>query len=111
MIELNDLIVLGLVSVATSLIISVVVAWVARGIRDRDVNSLYKRVESLEMSEKGNIGNAKRAEKNERRNAAMMEALGVLNNPEIKPEDKQKHLLGLAAKYPDVAIDLVKKGI
>lgn len=107
--ELNDLVLIGLVSVTISAIIGVLIAWIARGIRERDVGRLEMRVESLEMSRKGDLGNSKRAEKAERMQMAMVEVAAIMKNPEIA--DKQGAIMQLAMKYPDIAMDLLKKGI
>ena len=50
-----------------------------------------------------------KAEKGQRIQLALIEAAQIMKNEEIPKEEKTKALMGLAAKYPDVALDLVKK--
>lgn len=78
-------------------------------VRDYRITKLEDAVESIRMGENSARGNAKRAEKAERMQQAMVEAASIMKNDEIK--DKQAAVLNLALKYPDIAMDLVKKGI
>jgi len=107
--ELTDIVLLGLLSCVISSTVCIICALIVRSIRDRDVNTLYGRVESIEMHIRGGIGNQKRAEKAERMQMAMVDAAHIMKDEKIT--DKQQALLALALKYPEIALDMIKKGI
>lgn len=105
--ELTDLVILGMLTTIISAFVCVIAAFVTHSIRNRDVNALYSKIESLEMMIRGNIGNQTRAAKAERMEAAMLEAGQIMQDPNIT--DKKAALIQLAGKYPDVALSIGKK--
>jgi len=107
--ELNDLIVLGVLTTVISAFVCVLAALITHTIRNRDVNDIYRKMESLEMLIRGNLGNQARAAKAERMEAAMLEAGQIMQNVDIV--DKKAELIKLAGKYPDIAMQLAKKYI
>jgi len=106
MIELNDLLILGILSTIISVIIAGIVVWASFQIRNRDVNEAYRRIDSLEQSVRGQISGNRKAEKSERMNQAMGEAALMLKEGK-PPQEIFKELVG---KYPDVAMEMAKKG-
>ena len=107
--ELNDLVLLGCVNVILSVLVSSVCVYVAFGLRSRDVNEAFRRIESLENSIRGQISGNRRAEKAERMQSAMVEVAAIMKNDQIA--DKQKAIMDLAMKYPDLVGELIRKGI
>ena len=67
---------------------------------EREVNRLYHLIA-------GEAGNVARVQKNERMNAALVEAAALFKEGK-KPEEILKELL---PKYPDVALQLGQKGL
>lgn len=55
----------------------------------------------------GSAGVNARQQQNEEMEAALGEAVLIMQNPEIP--DKPKALMGLATKYPNIAMKLLKK--
>lgn len=107
MLEFMDLLLLGLSSTVISAIVCVVCAVVMQTIRNRDVEDLYRKMESLEMTVRGAAGRESRADRTAKLEAAMLEAAQIMQDPKI--EDKKGAIIALAAKYPDVALHLGKK--
>jgi hypothetical protein len=70
---------------------------------------LERRVASLEGKIISGLGVERRQEKSERMQAAMAEALAIMKDENIPKEQKTQALLKVAAAYPDVALDLLKK--
>ena len=70
------------------------------------LNNLIIRVESLENSIKGSKSSGARKEKEERINAALAEGAVLLE----AGEDPKEIIPKMIKKYPDVAMDIVKKG-
>ena len=66
------------------------------------------QVKSLQNTLNGRSGIGAKKEKAERMQSLMLEFVEAIKVPDAKPGDVIK---ALALKYPDVAIDLVKKGI
>ena len=96
--------------IVTSLISSVLMAFFLRWIGERGVNHRVTlcetQIDSLIQAVRGQMGNAKIAEKRERESLAMAEAATMLQDPTA---DKAKIIQTLLAKYPDVAASLAKK--
>ena len=86
-----------------------VFAYATVWLRDYRVGRLEREVERLGMCWNSGKGNAARAEKAERMQTAMVEVAAIMKNPEIT--DKQKAVMDLALKYPDLMMDLMKKGL
>lgn len=105
MIEIMDLVILGLVSGFTALLVSSVAAYVLHERRNKDVNNLAARVESLEMSIRGAMGRANRAENDAETQAAIAEAMALIQSGKA-PMDVLKEL---APKYPKAIMNLAKK--
>lgn len=107
--EVNDwVLIVGICVVATGCF--TVLAWSLMGyIRDFRITKLENAVDSIQMTEKSAKGVSARAEKAERMQTAMVEVAAIMKNPEIP--DKQGAIMQLALKYPDIALDLVKKGL
>jgi len=103
--EIIDLVMLGILSTIISAIICVICAWIVLGIRMRDVNSLYIRIESLENSIKGQKGNSVKAEKSERMQEALAKGMLLLQQGK-KPEEIVKEL---GVTHSDVLVDVAKK--
>lgn len=104
-VDVNDLVLLGLVSCAVSAIVCIIAAIIVFNLRSRDVEGLYAKVESIDMAQRGATGRNVRAEKAERMNSAMFEAMTMYK--EGKPI--QDILKEVGGKYPDVAIALASK--
>jgi len=74
---------------------------------ERRVKDVEKQLESMVMTEKSALGVAAREQKAARMAEAMAEITGIMTNAEIP--DKKTAIMGLAAKYPDIAFDIAKK--
>lgn len=109
MLEMNDLLLLGLFNVVISAVICVLMAIIIMQLRDRRLNMLEEEIYSLTQKVSGSIGNAAKAEKAERMQMAMLEAGKIMQDPAIT--DKKAAIMQLAGKYPDVALGLAKKYI
>jgi len=107
MLELMDLVILGIISCIVSAVMSLVAGLGLHYLRNRDVTRLYGRVESLEKANYGATGRAKREENNEEMEAALGEAAAIMANPEVK--DKQAALIQLGLKHPTIALKLAKQ--
>lgn len=70
---------------------------------------LRYKIESLENKIKSAQGVEVRTEKAQRLQGAVIEAAAIMKDENIPKEEKTKALMALAAKYPDVALDLVRK--
>lgn len=70
---------------------------------------LDQKIENVRNKLYSGGGVVARQEKAERLQGAMAEAVLIMKDEGIPKEEKTKHLLALAGKYPDVAFDLVKK--
>jgi hypothetical protein len=90
-------------------IFGAVFAYATVWLRDYRVARLEKEVERLTMCDNSTKGNAARAQKAERMQAAMLEVGAIMNDAAVT--DKQAAIMKLAMKYPDLALDLVKKGL
>jgi len=108
MLELIDLVVLGIVSCLCAATVSIVAALVSHNMRNKDVANLYARVDSLEMAARGALGRANRDINKAEMEEALAQAAAVMANPEIK--DKQAELLKIGLSHPNVALNLIKKG-
>lgn len=111
--ELTDLVVLGVACAFCSGLFSLLWVFVVSYFNTNNVNNRLSRLEadisSLEGRTNGREGAIRKAEKAERMQTAMVEVAAIMKNPEIP--DKQKAIMELALKYPDIALDLVKKGL
>jgi len=107
--ELNDWVLIVGICAVFSGIFSIFLGLIMGYVRDFRVTKLEDAVESIRMGEYSAKGNAKRAEKAERTQQAMLEVAAIMKDPETK--DKQGAIMNLAMKYPDIALDLIKKGI
>jgi len=105
MLELNDLLLLGLLCAVFSAIFSAIGAIATHFIRNRDVERLYVKVDSLEQAARGAIGRSKTEQNKEDMEAALIEGMTAIKGG-AKPEEV---IPALAAKYPNVALKLVKK--
>ena len=102
----------AVLTLALSLVLSVAVAAIASYFMNwegnRRIASLTAKIENVEAIARGSKGNSRAAEKNERKDSAMIEALAIFQDNAIP--DKMQALKALGLKYPDVAMDLLKKG-
>lgn len=71
--------------------------------------NLDSRMNSLSNKLASGAGVQVRQEKAERISLAMADAMLIFKDESIPKEEKTKAMLGLAGKYPDVALDLVKQ--
>lgn len=109
MLEVNDLVLIAGFCVVIQAVFSGIV-WVAMGmLRDFRIKRLEDEVEEINLRILSSQGNAKKAEKAEMMQMAMLEAAAIMKNPEIK--DKQAALIQVGLKYPSVALDLLSKGL
>lgn len=103
--ELNDLLLLSMlsmiVSAMMSVLICVITALILRTIRERDVETLYKDMESLEMSVRGRNGNEKKALKQEFVAEAEAKIGSMLLGGGIKKENIPE-LLPYISAIPDI---------
>jgi len=67
-----------------------------------------RELEYIGQAYKGDKGRARRDEKEERQKMAMAEAIAIFQDSAIP--DKMAALKALGLRYPDVAMDLLKKG-
>ena len=87
---------------------SVIGGFVARFMFEQiSLISLERRIRSLELAYLAGRANNVRVEKSERMGAAMAEAALLIKEGK-KPEELPALLL---PKYPDIAMDLIKKGM
>lgn len=105
MLELMDLVLLGIVSCIISAFVCILAALVSHTIRNRDVNVLSKKVESLEMAYRGGIGTSKREEQAARAEEAMAKAVMLIKEGKAPIEAIKE----VAVAYPDVAMKMAKK--
>jgi len=103
--ELYDLVLLGLLSTFVSAIISIISVVIAFSFRSRDVNDLYRKVESLEMSIRGQLSGNARAEAKAQEEAFMVQAAAILKGEGSMQEKIQK----VIATDPGMAMKLAKK--
>jgi len=78
-------------------------------LRERSYFSLERRVKALENSLAGSVSVDKKAERSERFQEAAAQALAIMQDKSIEPDVRNQKLMSLAAQYPDVALQLVKK--
>jgi hypothetical protein len=104
--EMMDLLVLGIVTSIISILIGIICGMVSHVIRNKDLGMLIAKVDHIEMTRLSEKGANVRNEKRERTNMAMAEAAALYQSGK-KPEEIMKELL---PKYPDIALELVKKG-
>jgi len=107
--ELTDWVLIGLISAVFCATFSVIGAYATLLFRDYRVSRLENTVEKLVAGQYSVMGNQKKVEKAERMQTAMLEVAAIMKNAEIT--DKQGAIMQLAMKYPDIALDLIKKGI
>jgi len=103
--ELQDI---GIVALFSA-IFSVIAVHISLQFRDYRVSKLEEAVEKLYASRANESSRNSRSEKAERMQMAMLEVGQIMKDPNVA--DKQKAIMGLAMKYPDLALDLLKKGI
>ena len=108
--ELYDLVILGCFSAVISGIFSIGAAMLMQYLSDKSVkNQLSEHagaIESLQKASYGQRGASVKQEKSERVNAALAKAAILLKEGK-QPIEIMKQV---ASEYPDVAMDLVKKG-
>ncbi len=68
-----------------------------------------KRIASLELKSVSALGVAAKQDKIARTQEAMAKAILIFKDEGIPKEEKMKHVMNLAAEYPDVAFELAKK--
>lgn len=107
--ELMEWATIVVISAFLSGVFGLIFAYGTLFIRDYRLTKMEKEVERLGMVQNGASGQQRKAEKAERMQTAMVEVAAIMKNPEIP--DKQKAIMELALKYPDIALDLVKKGL
>lgn len=101
------LIFIGLIAVVIgSAVGGFVAVLLVQGYGYTNLNFKLQRIENKIASAQGV---EVKAEKGQRMQAALIEAAQIMKDENIPKEEKTKALMGLAAKYPDVAMDLVKK--
>lgn len=71
--------------------------------------NLDSRLNAMSNKLASGAGIQARQDKAERMSLAMADAMLVFKDESIPKEEKTKAMLGLAGKYPDVALDLVKQ--
>jgi len=107
--ELNDWVLIVVFVALFSVLFGILVGYVSMVFRDYRVSKLEKEVERLGMVQNSAGGKIARQEKAERMQTAMVEVAAIMKNPEI--QDKQGAVMQLAMKYPDLALELLRKGI
>ena len=107
--EVNDWILIVVFIASFSILFGILVGYISTLFRDYRVSKLEKEVERLGAVQNSASGKVARQEKAERMQMAMVEVAAIMKNPEIA--DKQGAIMQLAMKYPDIAMDLLKKGI
>jgi len=102
----------AVLTLALSVILSIAVAAIASYFMNWEGNrrlaSLTAKLENVEAIARGAKGNSRAAEKNERKEAAMMKAIAIIQDPAVT--DKMAAIKGLLLEFPDVGMDLLKKG-
>jgi hypothetical protein len=109
--ELNDLLLLLACNTLISGLLTLIFALVMSYFRDlsltRRMTILEQEMDEFVQVQSGRLGASVKAEKKERTQMAMAEAMVLFQSGKPK-EEIFKELL---AKYPDVAMDLAAKGI
>lgn len=85
-------------------------AWVERKLSrlQEENDALHEEIRNFQMERRGIKGNLAKADKAERMQSLMLEVAQAMQAPNANIQDILK---GLALKYPDIAMDLVKKGM
>lgn len=105
MLEFNDILLLTVINCIISALFCIIAAILLHYFRNRDVEALYVKVESLDMNMRGVAGRASRTTNNERTEEALGK-IAVLVQSGKSPQDAIKEV---AMAYPDVALQIGKK--
>ena len=105
MLDIIDILLLGVVSSLVAVATSVVAALVSHQLRNKDVDALYGRIESLDMAIRGAQGRINRGAANEEMEQAIGEALAGLQSGQPPAEV----IKAVVAKHPTTALALAKK--
>jgi hypothetical protein len=110
--ELTELALILAINAIFTAIVGVIVGLAVSYFRDntldRKINNLAGDMDSLVDSINGKQGVTARREKSERQQSAMLEFATLMQQPNAKIDEVLKAVGG---KYPDVAMDLMKKGL
>lgn len=71
--------------------------------------NLAGKMQRIENKMASGLGIEVKAEKASRLQEAMVKVMAVMKDENVPKEEKSKALMSVAAEYPDVALDLVKK--
>ena len=109
-------ILISIVSMFIGFTIGFAVSFFVRdALQTRTINRLYAENSRMEAElyankqrEYGNAGNQAKREKAERMQGMIIEFAAAMKKPDAKIDEVVK---GIATNYPDIAMDLVKKGM
>lgn len=114
MLDVTDLVLVGLISAFISAFICFVSAYIVLNLRNRDVDELYARLESNEKSNAGVIGQTVKHEKAARLNEAMGRLTQLFLEEKAKAGDGKMDYMAVAkvilpqvmGEFPDVALQI-----